>query len=82
MLFGSICLIDLVKRKCKSQSSSLFSVPQPFSFPESPSLQLGGQGRKVNIEYVSANPTGPLHVGHTRGAVCGDALASLLDYAG
>ncbi|MFQ6552418.1 arginine--tRNA ligase [Aestuariibius insulae] len=41
-----------------------------------------GQGRKVNVEYVSANPTGPLHVGHTRGAVFGDALASLLDYAG
>ena len=41
-----------------------------------------GQGSKVNIEYVSANPTGPLHVGHTRGAVFGDALASLLDYAG
>jgi arginyl-tRNA synthetase len=36
----------------------------------------------VNVEYVSANPTGPLHVGHTRGAVFGDALASLLDYAG
>ena len=41
-----------------------------------------GQGAKVNVEYVSANPTGPLHVGHTRGAVFGDALASLLDYAG
>ena len=41
-----------------------------------------GQGRKVNVEYVSANPTGPLHVGHTRGAVFGDALASLLAYAG
>ncbi|MBW4708043.1 arginine--tRNA ligase [Roseobacter sp. YSTF-M11] len=41
-----------------------------------------GQGRKVNVEYVSANPTGPLHVGHTRGAVFGDALASLLDFAG
>ncbi len=41
-----------------------------------------GQGEKVNVEYVSANPTGPLHVGHTRGAVFGDALASLLDYAG
>ncbi len=37
-----------------------------------------GQGRKVNVEYVSANPTGPLHVGHVRGAVFGDALASLL----
>ena len=41
-----------------------------------------GEGLKVNVEYVSANPTGPLHVGHTRGAVFGDALASLLDYAG
>uniref|UniRef100_UPI00356A6F47 arginine--tRNA ligase n=1 Tax=Puniceibacterium confluentis TaxID=1958944 RepID=UPI00356A6F47 len=41
-----------------------------------------GQGAKVNVEYVSANPTGPLHVGHTRGAVFGDALASLLSYAG
>ncbi len=41
-----------------------------------------GQGQRVNVEYVSANPTGPLHVGHTRGAVFGDALASLLDYAG
>ena len=41
-----------------------------------------GQGKKVNVEYVSANPTGPMHVGHTRGAVFGDALASLLDYAG
>ena len=41
-----------------------------------------GDGRKVNVEYVSANPTGPMHVGHTRGAVFGDALASLLDFAG
>ncbi len=41
-----------------------------------------GAGQKTNVEYVSANPTGPLHVGHTRGAVFGDALASLLDFAG
>ncbi|MAX73344.1 MAG: arginine--tRNA ligase, partial [Nioella sp.] len=41
-----------------------------------------GQGQKVNVEYVSANPTGPLHVGHTRGAVFGDALASLLAFSG
>ncbi|MBE1292529.1 MAG: arginine--tRNA ligase [Rhodobacteraceae bacterium] len=41
-----------------------------------------GAGKKVNVEYVSANPTGPLHVGHTRGAVFGDALASLLDFVG
>src|SRR5262245_9354141 len=37
---------------------------------------------KVNVEYVSANPTGPMHVGHCRGAVFGDALASLLHFAG
>lgn len=41
-----------------------------------------GGGLKVNVEYVSANPTGPMHVGHCRGAVVGDALASLLDFAG
>ncbi|MEM9250027.1 MAG: arginine--tRNA ligase [Pseudomonadota bacterium] len=41
-----------------------------------------GAGQRVNVEYVSANPTGPLHVGHTRGAVVGDALASLLAFAG
>ncbi|MEE9428066.1 MAG: arginine--tRNA ligase [Paracoccaceae bacterium] len=41
-----------------------------------------GAGQKVNVEFVSANPTGPLHVGHARGAVFGDALASLLDFAG
>ncbi len=41
-----------------------------------------GQGRKVNVEFVSANPTGPMHVGHVRGAVFGDALARLLAFAG
>jgi len=41
-----------------------------------------GGGRQVNVEYVSANPTGPLHVGHARGTVFGDVLASLLDKAG
>ena len=41
-----------------------------------------GDGRRVMVEYVSANPTGPLHVGHTRGAVFGDALAALLDFSG
>jgi arginyl-tRNA synthetase len=41
-----------------------------------------GKGRVVNVEYVSANPTGPMHVGHCRGAVFGDALASLLAFAG
>ena len=41
-----------------------------------------GQGEKINVEYVSANPTGPMHVGHARGAVVGDALARLLAKAG
>ncbi len=41
-----------------------------------------GAGRKVNVEYVSANPTGPMHVGHCRGAVVGDTLANLLEFAG
>ena len=41
-----------------------------------------GAGRRVNVEYVSANPTGPLHIAHARGAVVGDALASLLAKAG
>lgn len=41
-----------------------------------------GNGRPINVEYVSANPTGPLHVGHCRGAVFGDALANLLERAG
>jgi arginyl-tRNA synthetase len=41
-----------------------------------------GKGEAVNVEYVSANPTGPMHVGHTRGAVFGDALANLLEFTG
>lgn len=41
-----------------------------------------GQGQHVNIEYVSANPTGPLHAAHARGAILGDALASLLEMSG
>ena len=41
-----------------------------------------GRGTTVNIEYVSANPTGPMHMGHCRGAVVGDALAALLEFAG
>lgn len=41
-----------------------------------------GSGRRVNVEYVSANPTGPMHMGHCRGAVVGDALANLLEFSG
>ncbi len=41
-----------------------------------------GRGTSVNVEYVSANPTGPMHMGHCRGAVIGDALATLLEFSG
>ena len=41
-----------------------------------------GAGSRVNVEYVSTNPTGPMHMGHCRGAVVGDALSSLLEHAG
>ena len=41
-----------------------------------------GQGRRVNVEFVSANPTGPLHVGHGRGAALGDGVAALLEWTG
>src|SRR5438874_195050 len=41
-----------------------------------------GAGLKVNVEFVSANPTGPLHVGHGRGAALGDAIAALLEWTG
>lgn len=41
-----------------------------------------GQGKRVNVEYVSANPTGPMHVGHCRGAVIGDVLSNLLQFVG
>ena len=41
-----------------------------------------GKGQRVNVEFVSANPTGPMHVGHVRGAVVGDALSNLLAFAG
>ena len=43
---------------------------------------LSGAGRRINVEFVSANPTGPLHVGHGRGAALGDAIAALLEWTG
>jgi arginyl-tRNA synthetase len=49
--------------------------------PKYGAVSIGG-GAKLNVEYVSANPTGPMHVGHCRGAVFGDALANLLAFAG
>lgn len=54
----------------------ILKAPDAFGRPDI------GKGEKVNIEYVSANPTGPMHVGHCRGAVFGDVLANLLAYAG
>ena len=45
-------------------------------------LSAMGKGERVNVEYVSANPTGPMHMGHCRGAVVGDALAKVLEAAG
>ena len=57
-------------------------VPAVLRVGEAYGSSSAGQGRPVNVEYVSANPTGPLHVGHCRGAVVGDALANLLGKAG
>ncbi|MGI4945664.1 MAG: arginine--tRNA ligase, partial [Janthinobacterium lividum] len=57
-------------------------VPAVLRAGEAYGSSAAGQGRPVNVEYVSANPTGPLHVGHCRGAVVGDALANLLGKAG
>jgi arginyl-tRNA synthetase len=53
-----------------------------FSSGEAYGRSQVGAGTRINVEYVSANPTGPMHMGHCRGAVVGDALASLLEHAG
>jgi arginyl-tRNA synthetase len=52
------------------------------AFGRAPADRAGRTPEKVNVEYVSINPTGPMHVGHGRGAVFGDALANLLAFAG
>ena len=57
-------------------------VPAILRAGEAYGASTAGGGRRVNVEYVSANPTGPMHVGHCRGAVVGDALANLLAKAG
>jgi arginyl-tRNA synthetase len=41
-----------------------------------------GEGKRINVEFVSANPTGPMHMGNARGGALGDCLAGVLDYAG
>ena len=57
------------------------ALEQGADFGRAPQGRVGAS-QKINVEYVSANPTGPMHVGHGRGAVFGDALASLLEFAG
>ena len=60
----------------------LACIPAILTAGEAYGTGTAGQGRRANVEYVSANPTGPMHVGHCRGAVVGDALANLLAKAG
>jgi len=57
-------------------------VPAILTAGEAYGDSVTGQGTRVNVEYVSANPTGPMHVGHCRGAVVGDSLANLLGKVG
>jgi arginyl-tRNA synthetase len=57
-------------------------LPQILAKAEAYGDSATGTGTKINVEYVSANPTGPMHIGHCRGAVVGDALANLLTKAG
>ncbi|WP_341760565.1 arginine--tRNA ligase [Candidatus Endowatersipora endosymbiont of Watersipora subatra] len=71
--FINICFSDIY------WSNHLVTILDPSFLYGSRSV---GHGTKVNIEYVSANPTGPMHVGHCRGAVVGDALANLLEFSG
>ena len=65
-----------------SQASNLAVVEAILTAGEAYGRSNEGQGRRVQVEFVSANPTGPLHVGHGRGAAIGDALCRLLDNAG
>lgn len=60
----------------------LESIPAILAAGNSYGSSQAGRGAKVNIEFVSANPTGPLHIGHARGAALGDSLARLLRFTG
>ena len=60
----------------------LSAVPAILRSGEAYGESAAGNGTRINVEYVSANPTGPMHIGHCRGAVVGDALANLLTKAG
>ena len=55
---------------------------QIISYSENYGNNNSGNNKKINIEFISANPTGPIHVGHMRGAVIGDVLASILETTG
>ena len=68
----------LAGRRLSSRRPTGGSSPQGAAYGRATS----GAGLKVNVEFVSANPTGPLHVGHGRGAALGDAIASLLEWTG
>ena len=73
---------DLTERKAAEARIRRLALHDPLTgLPIAGRLEAGA-GRRVNVEFVSANPTGPMHVGHVRGAVFGDALAGLLGFAG
>src|SRR5438067_3474506 len=65
--------------KPKAWANELLTLPREGAYYD---RRASAAGEKVNVEYVSANPTGPMHIGHCRGAVFGDALASLLKFTG
>src|SRR5438067_8238203 len=65
--------------KPKAWANELLTLPREGAYYD---RRASAAGEKVNVEYVSANPTGPMHVGHCRGAVFGDALANLLAFTG
>lgn len=65
-----------------SQASNTQAVPEILAAGETFGRSNVGEGRKVQVEFVSANPTGPLHVGHGRGAAIGDSLSRLLEATG
>ena len=65
-----------------SQAAGLNVVARILGQKEAFGRGAGGKGRKIIVEFVSANPTGPLHVGHARGAAVGDSIARLLEWQG
>jgi arginyl-tRNA synthetase len=68
-----------MRMKCEFWQGELEHILQQWSNYGASEI---GAGKRINVEYVSANPTGPMHIGHARGAVVGDSLANLLQKAG